>query len=273
MATYAIGDLQGCYQDFKCLLDKIQFNADKDQIWLCGDLVNRGPDSLKTLQLCYQMRDNLLTVLGNHDLHMLAVISGTIEKKRKDTFHDILESPECDTLAEWLLSCPLLHENDQYVLTHAGIYPGWTLQQARGYAHEVEQVLTNPAMRQQFFQNMYGNIPAHWDESLSSTDRWRTITNFFTRMRLVDKEGKIDLVHKESLETIPEGLTPWFQWHKRIPIEKKTLFGHWAALEGNTHSDQIIGLDTGCVWGNELSAFCLETGVWTRCQCTDHRTR
>lgn len=273
MATYAIGDLQGCYHEFLCLLDQVRFNADKDQVWLAGDLVNRGPESLKTLQLCYDMRDNLMTVLGNHDLHMLAVISGAVDIKRKDTFQDILESKKRDTLEQWLLQCPLLIENDQHVLTHAGIYPGWSLKQARKYAQEIEQVLQTPNTRKEFFHNMYGNFPAQWDNKLQNTQRWRTITNFFTRMRLVDPKGKIDLLHKESLEDVPDGLTPWFRSQNRVAIEKTILFGHWAALEGSTGCDQIIGLDTGCVWGNTLSAYCLETGVWTRCDCSSASRR
>lgn len=271
MATYAIGDLQGCYNEFQCLLEQLHFNPDKDQIWLAGDIVNRGPQSLKTLQHCYDLRDNLITVLGNHDLHMLAVMNGAIEIKRKDNFEDVLNSPNRERLEEWLLTCPLMFEDTDHVLTHAGIYPGWSLEQARCHAREVENVLKNDQLREEFFHNMYGNIPAQWNNALTTTDRWRTITNFFTRMRLIDDAGEIDLVHKESLETIPEGLTPWFNWNKRVPIEKTILFGHWAALEGNTGNQQIIGLDTGCVWGNKLSAYCIETGVWTHCECQSHR--
>jgi bis(5'-nucleosyl)-tetraphosphatase (symmetrical) len=267
MATYAIGDLQGCYDAFICLLKEIHFKPDQDQLWLAGDLVNRGPDSLKTLLHCYDLRDNLITVLGNHDLHMLAVLAGSLDAKRKDTFDDILQSKQKDTLAQWLLQCPLMHENDDWVLCHAGIYPGWDLTTARRCAHEVEAVLRNPAQCRVFFDHMYGNEPAHWDENLSGPDRWRTITNFFTRMRLIDTAGNMDFIHKDSLDNAPEGFAPWYEWHKRVPIEKKILFGHWAALEGNTSQKDIIALDTGCVWGNTLSAYCLETGQWTQCHC------
>lgn len=267
MATYAIGDLQGCHEAFVCLLKKLRFNPDCDQLWLAGDLINRGPSSLATLRHCYDLRDNLITVLGNHDLHMLAVLSGSLNPKRKDTFHDVLKSSQSDRLAQWLHQCPLMHENDDWVLCHAGIYPGWDLATARRCAREVEAVLQNPQQRREFFDNMYGNEPACWDESLQGTDRWRTITNFFTRMRLIDDSGNMDFKYKESLTDAPEGYSPWFAWHKRVPVDKKILFGHWAALEGNTHNDHIIGLDTGCVWGNQLSAYCLETAQWTRCQC------
>lgn len=267
MATYAIGDLQGCYDAFICLLDKLHFNPDRDRIWLAGDLINRGPESLKTLEHCYALRDNLITVLGNHDLHMLAVLEGSLEPKRKDTFQDILKSSNKDLLAQWLQQCPLMHENDDWVLCHAGIYPLWDLATARLHAREVESVLQNPTQRREFFDNMYGNEPACWNDRLEGPDRWRTITNFFTRMRLIDNSGNMDFKYKESMMNAPAGLSPWFEWHKRVPVDKKILFGHWAALEGNTRAEHIIGLDTGCVWGNQLSAFCLETGKWTRCQC------
>lgn len=267
MATYAIGDLQGCHEAFRCLLQKIHFNPDCDQLWLAGDLVNRGPDSLATLQHCYDLRDNLVAVLGNHDLHMLAVMAGSQPPKRKDTFDDILQSKNREQLAQWLHQCPLLHENESWVMCHAGIYPNWDLDTARRCAREVEEVLQNPQQRQVFFDHMYGNDPARWDESLTGPDRWRTITNFFTRMRLLDTKGNMDFKYKESLTNAPEGFTPWFRWHKRVPIDKRILFGHWAALEGHTDRSDIIGLDTGCVWGNQLSAYCLESAQWTRCNC------
>ncbi len=267
MATWAIGDLQGCLEDFRCLLTKIHFKSDRDQLWLSGDLVNRGPDSLGTLRQCHVMRDNLITVLGNHDLHLLAVMEGAVSVKRKDTFNDVLTAPDRHTLANWLLQCPLLHENDQYVLTHAGIYPRWTLEQARQFAREVEAVLQNNGLRGQFFANMYGNEPSRWDDTLRGPERWRTITNFFTRLRLIDSEGHIDLIHKESLTVKPEHLHAWYEHPERAAIPKCILFGHWAALQGNTQQSDIIALDTGCVWGNTLTAFCLETGQLVACNC------
>jgi bis(5'-nucleosyl)-tetraphosphatase (symmetrical) len=198
---------------------------------------------------------------------MLAVMAGSQRAKRKDTFDDILQSENRDQLAQWLHHCPLMHENEHWVMCHAGIYPNWDLDTARRCAREVESVLQNPQQRQVFFDHMYGNEPRHWDETLAGPDRWRTITNFFTRMRLLDDQGNMDFKYKESLTNAPEGFTPWFRWHKRVPIGKRILFGHWAALEGHTDSSDIIGLDTGCVWGNQLSAYCLENGQWTRCHC------
>ena len=267
MATWAIGDLQGCLADFECLLEKIHFHPDRDQLWLTGDLVNRGPDSLGTLRRCHALRDNLITVLGNHDLHMLAVMDGALAIKRKDTFGDVLSAPDRHRLAEWLLHCPLLHENADFVMSHAGIYPLWNLEQARGFAREVEAVLQNGGQRGQFFAHMYGNEPALWDDRLEGPDRWRTITNFFTRLRLIDANGQIDLIHKESLTVKPEHLHAWYDYPERTTIPKRILFGHWAALQGKTRQEDIIALDTGCVWGNELTAFCLETGQLIACKC------
>lgn len=267
MATWAIGDLQGCLDDFRCLLKKIQFKPDRDQLWLTGDLVNRGPDSLGTLRLCHDLRDNLITVLGNHDLHMLAVLDGAVAYKRKDTFDDVLNAPDRKRLAEWLLTCPLLHENADFVMTHAGIYPLWSLEQARLYAAEVETVLRDSTRRSEFFAHMYGNEPSCWDERLQGPDRWRTITNFFTRLRLIDDNGHIDLIHKESLTVKPEHLHAWYEHAGRVNIDKTILFGHWAALQGNTGVHHIIGLDTGCVWGNALTAYCLDNGRIVTCPC------
>lgn len=267
MATWAIGDLQGCLDDFLCLLKKIRFKPDRDQLWLSGDLVNRGPDSLGTLRHCYDLRDNLVTVLGNHDLHMLAVLDGAVAYKRKDTFRDVLNAPDRHRLSQWLLQCPLLHENAGFVMTHAGIYPHWTLDQARRFAREIEAVLQDPAQRSQFFLNMYGNEPSRWDNQLQGHERWRTITNFFTRLRLIDSNGHIDLIHKESLTVKPDHLHAWYECPGRVSIPKTILFGHWAALQGITNLADVIALDTGCVWGNQLSAYCLETGHMIACHC------
>lgn len=267
MATWVIGDLQGCLASFRCLLDKIGFKADRDRLWLTGDLVNRGPDSLGTLRLCHDLRDNLVTVLGNHDLHLLAVLDGAVGRKRKDNFDEVLDAPDRDKLADWLLGCPLLHEDDNHVMTHAGIYPRWTLDQARQHAAEVERVLQDPALRSTFFAQMYGNEPACWDDALQGPERWRTITNFFTRLRLIDTRAHIDLIHKESLTSKPEGLLAWYEFPGRVPIGKTILFGHWAALQGHTGRDDILALDTGCVWGNALTAYQLETGRRIACPC------
>lgn len=263
MATYAIGDIQGCFEPLQTLLKKIDFNTDRDTLWLVGDLVNRGPASLETLRFCYTHRDNLVCVLGNHDLHLLAVAHQNSPAKRKDTLDEILQAPDRGVLLSWLQSCPLLHHDEQLsaVLVHAGIAPCWSLPQAAAHAREVEAVLQSSDVAS-FFAQMYGNQPAGWDEHQQGPTRWRTITNYFTRMRLVKPDGSLDFSYKGPLDAVPDGLFPWFDAPERKLIEPRIIFGHWAALKGLQGRDDVIGLDTGCVWGNALSAYCLEDGRW-----------
>lgn len=267
MATWAIGDLQGCHDQFLQLLQRIDFKPDRDQLWLAGDLVNRGPASLETLRACFDRRDNVTAVLGNHDLHLLAVMAGAATPRRKDTLEPVLSAPDRDRLETWLLSCPLLAENETHLLCHAGIYPLWDLETARRCAREVEAALANPASRQQYFDNMYGNEPAHWNESWTGVERWRTITNMYTRMRLLDQSAALDLEFKETVAAAPAHLTPWFEWPQRTRLPKRILFGHWAALEGRVSNTDVIALDTGCVWGGSLTAYCLESEALISCQC------
>lgn len=267
---YAIGDLQGCLAPFQCLLQEIKFNTDRDQLWLAGDLVNRGPDSLGTLRRCYELRDNIVAVQGNHDLHLLATaFDPDRTAKRKDTLDAILNAPDRDALLEWMIHNPLLHVDDtrQAALVHAGIPPMWDLQEARRKAQEVESALQDAEQRIAFFQAMYGNQPDHWDESLQGTTRLRVITNYFTRMRLCNAEHHLNLSYKSTLDGIPAGEFPWFATPGRIELPYRIFFGHWAALMGETHDESIIGLDHGCVWGNRLSAYCLDTNEWFHCDC------
>lgn len=267
---YAIGDLQGCYEPFQCLLKKINFNADRDQLWLAGDLVNRGPASLSTLRLCYELRDNIVAVQGNHDLHLLATAFDPERKpKRKDTLEEILHAPDRDALLEWMLNNPLLHIDDaqQAALVHAGIPPMWGLQEAQRKAQEVEAVLCDSRQRVEFFQAMYGNQPDHWNETLQGTARLRVITNYFTRMRVCDASHHLNLGYKSTLADIPQGEYPWFATPGRTELPYRIFFGHWAALLGETNNANIIGLDHGCVWGNRLSAYCLENNAWFHCNC------
>lgn len=267
MATWAIGDLQGCHDQFLALLKRIDFKPDRDQLWLAGDLVNRGPASLDTLRACHERRDNVIAVLGNHDLHLLAVMAGATTPRRKDTLDAILMAPDRAELEAWLIGCPLLAENETHLLCHAGIYPLWDLPTARQCAREVEAVLADSESRQQFFDNMYGNQPAYWDESWTGTERWRTITNMFTRMRLLDQSAALDLEFKETVAAAPPHLTPWYDWPQRTQLPKRILFGHWAALQGKTNCNDVIALDTGCVWGGTLTAYCLETEAFISCEC------
>ncbi|KGD62203.1 diadenosine tetraphosphatase [Alcanivorax jadensis T9] len=268
MSDYAIGDLQGCLEPFNCLLERIGFNADRDRLFLAGDLVNRGPDSLGTLRRVYELRENVHAVLGNHDLHLLAVAQGSTDSRRKDTLTDILEAPDRDALLGWLQNCPLMVDipEHQAVMTHAGIPPLWTLAQARGRAREVEQVLRS-SQANEFFANMYGNQPAGWDDGLAGSERWRVITNHFTRMRFVNEAGELDLTSKGEPDAPPEGFMPWFHHPRRLSGDTRILFGHWAALEGHADMLQVEALDTGCVWGGSLTALRLDDLTRIACHC------
>lgn len=269
MSTYAIGDLQGCLAAFDTLLKQIHFNPDQDRLLLAGDLVNRGPDSLGTLRRVYSLRDNLEMVLGNHDLHLLAVAHGYARLSRKDTLQAVLDAPDRTALLTWLQSQPLLVELPEFsaILTHAGLPPLWRLDEARERAQEVATVLASPDHAEMFFANMYGNTPAGWHDHLEGADRWRTITNYFTRMRFVNHAGELDLDSKGDPQQPPEGFMPWFQHPQRSEPHLRVLFGHWAALEGHTDTANIEALDSGCVWGGSLTALRLEDGRRFQCNC------
>lgn len=266
MATYAVGDIQGCLQPLKCLLKQVQFNPDKDKLWSVGDIVNRGPKCLKTLRFLYDMRDNLELVLGNHDLHLLAISAGTRAPHHSDTLDKILAAPDRDIMLNWLLHRPLVHHENGFTMVHAGIPPQWSVEDALARSREVESVLQSPACTD-FFRKMYGNEPAMWSDELSGMPRLRLITNYFTRMRFCSKNGELDLSSKGASPSSGKKVDAWFSHAKRKTANDRILFGHWAALEGKTDGPNAIGLDTGCVWDGALSLYCLETGVWTRCQC------
>ena len=264
MATYAIGDLQGCRVEFEALLKLIRFSAG-DVLWLLGDLINRGADSLGTMKLVMEMDAQVVTVLGNHDLHFLAIYFGGHKPSSSDTFDELLASKHAASVAEWLCEQKLYHSDEQlgYVMTHAGIPPQWSLTKCESLAREVEGTIRgeNPAVsRGDFFREMYGNKPTLWEESLTGMSRLRLITNYLTRMRLIDNEYALDFDHKGALEAAPEGWTPWFDAKPLRELPLKILFGHWAALDGYTGQPHCIALDTGCVWGRKLSALRLEDG-------------
>lgn len=256
MATYVIGDIQGCYQELMALLDLIQFSA-SDRLWLTGDLVNRGPGSLATLRAIKQLDRQVITVLGNHDLHLLAVAYGHGTCKRGDTIDDILAAPDCDELLDWLRFRPLLHLEERKVLVHAGLPPIWSADDALGFAHEVEAVLRSDDYLR-YFANMYGNQPDCWREHLSGPARWRIITNYLTRMRFVGPRGELELKSKSELNAAPAGYRAWFYYPNPEWAGYRIYFGHWAALVGHTGMHDVFALDTGCVWGNSLTALRLE---------------
>lgn len=268
MTTYAVGDIQGCLEPLKQLLESVHFDPQYDQLLCVGDLVNRGPHSLETLRFVKSLGKSAVAVLGNHDLHLLAVYHQTRKAAKKDTFEEIFAADDCDELMKWLQCLPILHHDPQhrFTLVHAGVAPQWDMQQAQSLAREVEEVLRGDAYLE-FFRNMYGDEPSIWDNSLSGSQRLRVITNYFTRMRFVTPEGGLDLRTKcPPGEQSPE-LVPWFEHPQRKTKNDLILFGHWAALDGKSTSPYAIALDTGCVWGGQLSLYCLETNHWYRCGC------
>ena len=278
MSTYVVGDLQGCLQPLECLLQTVDFTPGQDVLWSVGDLVNRGPQSLQTLRFLYKMRQHLVVVLGNHDLHLLATAAGVRKPSRSDTLDEILAAPDREELLDWLTQQPLLHHQQGHTLVHAGIPPQWTLRQALGYAREVEAALRGPD-RVEFLGNMYGNEPDQWSEDLTGMTRLRVITNYFTRMRYCTSDGTLDLESKGASPTPgmtsqgEEKVAPWFSHAGRKAAGEQILFGHWASLAGHTDTPGAIALDTGCVWDGAMSLYHLESAQWTRCTCHDGECR
>jgi len=271
MATYAVGDLQGCLEPLQCLLKQVAFDPAKDRLWLVGDLVNRGPQSLATLRFLYGIRESLVCVLGNHDLHLLAAGRNIERLKKNDTLREILEAPDCAQLLEWLRQQKLLHYDEQrdIALVHAGIPPQWSLRKALKCAGEVEEALRDDNRIAPFLDGMYGNDPAKWDSDLKGVTRLRVITNYFTRMRFCTSEGKLDLKSKEGVGTALPGYKPWFTYKERKTKGLKIIFGHWAALEGQCDEPGIFALDSGCVWGGAMTLMNIDTFERLHCQCND----
>jgi len=258
MTRYAVGDIQGCYDELQTLLQRIRFSADRDQLWLVGDLVNRGPKSLETLRFVKSLGDNAITVLGNHDLHLLALALGKREKtKAGDTLNEILRAPDRDELVEWLLRRPLAFydERKRDLLLHAALIPPWNVSTALSLAGEVEKALRDDPHK--LFENMYGNSPDEWSESLKGADRLRFTINVLTRARVCTAEGRIDLKMKGSPTKAKPPFRPWFEFEQRKSRETRVIFGHWSAL-GYVNAHGVVGLDSGCVWGGALTAFDLD---------------
>ena len=269
MATYAVGDLQGCLEPLKCLLERVNFNPAVDRLWLVGDLVNRGPQSLETLRFLYGMRDSLVCVLGNHDLHLLAAWHNIERLKKSDTLREVLDAPDAPELMDWLRQQKLLHFDEARgtVMVHAGIPPQWTLAKALALAAEVEEVLRDDNRLKPYLDGMYGNEPAKWNKDLTGVSRLRVITNYFTRMRFCTADGKLDLKSKEGADTALPGYKPWFAHKDRRSRHVKIIFGHWAALEGRCNAPGVFALDTGCVWGGAMTLMNVDSGEIQRCDC------
>jgi bis(5'-nucleosyl)-tetraphosphatase (symmetrical) len=237
-------------------MEVIQFDAGKDQLWLVGDLVNRGPDSLEVLRLVRSLGDRAITVLGNHDLHLLAVAEGAAELHRSDTLDEILHAPDRDELLHWLRHQKLLHAENGVAMVHAGLLPQWSITQAQQLASEVEAALQGNDYAT-FLARMYGNAPHQWDDKLTGYQRLRVIVNAFTRMRICTPQGEMEFKFKGELERVPEGYLPWYDISNRKSRDATIIFGHWSAL-GLVLQDNVIALDTGCLWGGPLSAIRLD---------------
>jgi len=264
VATYAVGDIQGCCREFTALLAAIDFEPSRDRLWLTGDLVNRGPQSLAVLRAVMALEGSAVTVLGNHDLHLLALaLLPRLAPRRRDTVHDVLDAPDCDALIDWLCEQPLLHVDAELgvAMVHAGLPPQWTVADAAACADEVAQALGDRHSRTAFLAAMYGDTPAHWQADLAGPDRLRFITNCLTRMRYIARDGTLDLSEKGPPQTAPTGLTPWYAMPERRSRDTTLVFGHWSTLRLGTaecRAHNVYPLDTGAVWGDRLTALRLE---------------
>jgi bis(5'-nucleosyl)-tetraphosphatase (symmetrical) len=267
MSTYVIGDVQGCYGALLRLLDRIAFDPLRDALWFVGDLVNRGPQSAETVRFVRGLGARAVTVLGNHDLALLVVAEGIHKAHATDTFDDILRAPDRDELLHWLRQQPMIHAAETHVMVHAGLLPQWTVQQALALGREVEQVLQGDGYRE-FLRRMYGDTPARWSDELGGFDRLRVVTNAMTRMRLTRADGTMEFTHKEGLAHMPAGFMPWYDVPGRASAGATVIFGHWASL-GLVVRPDVIGLDTGCVWGRALSALRLEDRRIVQCDCAE----
>jgi bis(5'-nucleosyl)-tetraphosphatase (symmetrical) len=264
MSTYVVGDLQGCYKPLKKLLKKVKFSQATDKLWCVGDLVNRGPDSLDTLHFLSDMKDSLELVLGNHDLHYIAIHEDCAPARSKDTLDNLLNANDSQELSDWLRKQPLAHHEsldtksgvENFLMVHAGVAPHWTLQKTLNLSAEVQFALQDTDYKA-FLHHMYGNTPTRWHDQLEGLDRLRVITNYLTRIRFCDQIGTLQLTVKEGLSSAPQGFKPWFEYETLTP-QATILFGHWAALEGYTGRQHVYALDTGYAWGRELTLMRLE---------------
>lgn len=275
MSTFIIGDIQGCYRSLRQVLEKAGFNPETDRLWSVGDLVNRGPHSLKTLRYLKSLGNAFSAVLGNHDLHLLALYYGAYSAGRKDELQDILQAPDAAELCLWLRQLPLIHQEslptqfgtESFIMVHAGMAPDWSLDQALALSAEVEAALKGDGCFD-YLKHMYGNKPDSWSDSLCGAERLRVITNYFTRLRFCKRNGKMNFSVKTGTDTAPPGYKPWYTY-QQLSSDNILLFGHWAALDGVTHKPRVYALDTGCVWGRSLTMMRLEDRQLfsVKCKC------
>lgn len=256
MATYAIGDIQGCFEALQRLLDRIGFDESRDRLWFVGDLVNRGPDSLATLRFVQALGDVATVVLGNHDLHLLAVAEGLAKLRQDDTLDEVLAAPDREMLLDWLRHLPLMHFEEGYAMVHAGLLPDWSVSRALELAAEAEAALQASSYRS-FLSKMYGNRPTRWSDELTGFERLRVVINAMTRLRVCTTEGAMEFSHKGKPRRLPDGYLPWFEVPRRRSRDTPVIFGHWSAL-GLLSLPNLFALDTGCLWGRRLTALRLE---------------
>ena len=265
MATYAIGDLQGCFEPLERLLAHVGFDRARDRLWFVGDLVNRGPDSLACLRFVRELGDAAVTVLGNHDIHLLCVAEGVESARKRDTLDEVLAAPDRGEILDWLRHRPLMHVEGDVALVHAGLLPQWTVAKARALAAEVEAVLAGEGHRE-FLDELYGDEPARWSDSLEGMDRWRLIVNAMTRMRVCEPDGAMALGFKGEPGEASEGWIPWFDMPGRMSRDHAIVCGHWSAL-GVCVRPNLYSLDSGCVWGRALTAVRLEDRALFQVDC------
>lgn len=265
----AIGDLQGCLQPLLQLIDRIEHGGPPARLWLTGDLVNRGPESLASLRWAADNESRLVTVLGNHDLHLLALACGVRRPHRDDSATEILDAPDRDDLLDWLRRRPLAHLEDGHLLVHAGVLPMWSAERTVALAGEVEAQLQSPRWRE-FLTTMYGNRPRRWDDDLAGADRCRVIVNALTRLRFCRPDGEMEFDTKDGVAAAPPGFVPWFEVPLRATSDVTVVFGHWSTL-GLMVRERVIGLDSGCVWGGRLSAIRLADRVVFQVPCPQAR--
>jgi bis(5'-nucleosyl)-tetraphosphatase (symmetrical) len=264
MSTYAIGDVQGCFDELEQLLERLAFRKDRDRLWFVGDLVNRGPKSLAVLRFVRTLGEGAIVVLGNHDLHLVTQHEGVERTRGDDTFHDVLRAPDAGDLVGWLRTRPMMHLEGEYAMVHAGLLPQWSVRKALSLAKEVERALAQSDYRQ-FLKNMYGSKPDEWSDALTGWDRLRVIVNAMTRLRFCTPQGKMDFRAKAA--TPPPGYAPWFEFRND---KETTVCGHWSAL-GLKLTPKLGALDSGCVWGGKLTALRLEDRVLFDTPCAGYQ--
>jgi len=270
MAVYAVGDVQGCYEALSCVLHRAGFDAGRDQLWLVGDLVNRGPRSLEVLRFVRSLGASAQLVLGNHELHLLAVAAGVRQLRSSDTLSAVLAAPDRSELLAWLAQQPLLHVDRAlgYCMVHAGIPPHWELAQAQAFAREAHAWL-EPSRLQDLAGALDGEEPEELTETLSPALRARVIVNYFTRMRVCTADGRLNSLFKGAVADCPAGFLPWFAHAGRKTRGERVIFGHWAALEGRADSPNVFALDTGCAWGRSLTLMRLGDERRFSCGCSN----